>query len=147
MKNKVYTVYPFGSVLAGGNTFDYVFQLDNVLQDFKLKSILYDIRINETAVPYKRLPLEVNTTQNYYLNVNVVPVGITFARIFTPITIPGGGTYINGAGFSINKPGQYLFDSFCISKSLQFYLGYTNTDALINYSFFSTLVVEIEDNE
>ena len=141
--NKVYTAFFQDNVLAGGGGGVTNFQIDIENRTALLKSILFDIKIAETAAPAAILPLELNNTQSFHLQVIALPAGTPFANIFSSI---GGLPALqqNGTQLNIYKPGQSVFQSFFIRNNLLLSWAYVNRDPLTNYSYGASVCVEIE---
>lgn len=141
MNNKVFSCQFNGIVPAAGGAYNQLFDMPLPNNTIKLKSIWFDVQINE-QVSGIRLPIANQTTQNFGLQVGtgVIPgtIGDPFAN-FTAITVNS-----NGNSILLYRPQQLLFDSFFIRNFLQLNYFAVNNDILIAYLHHVAVVIEGE---
>ena len=143
--NRVYTTVLSENVGPMGIGLGCTFQINNEGRTALLKSILFDLRIQVQGPPPYYYPIEQNTSQFFALQVLPMPLNITrFSDTFGTINNPAV-MLANGATLVMYRPGQLLFNSFFIRNSLRFEWGYNNNDALITFTYFASIIVEIED--
>jgi len=142
-KLKVYSGTYLQAVAAGnpGNT---QFELPNSVRQFKLKSLTFDVKLNET-VSGLPLPLTMNNTQDFYLRMFQLPLTQQFTRSFD--LIAGPVIVANGDSVTFFNPGQFIFDSFFCTDRLRFIFLYNNLAAVLSYTYILNVITEIEDIE
>ena len=140
--NRVYTIELARVVPAAGGIGDVTFDILNWNRVCYLKSIVFDLRIQQ-MVSGQNLPLEQNLDQQFRLRLTAVPVGSLYAQIFENISVPAAA--IVGSTINIFKPGQLKWDSFFVQHVLHFEFNYTNNNAAIVFYYIASVVVELED--
>lgn len=140
--NKVYSINFSNNIAPGANN-TLVHDINNIGRRFKIKSIFFDLRTEEsvTGIP---LNLFTQNTQRYYLSLGIAGAVIPkIAECF--LNIPGDPIVNNNGNYIIMaNPGQIKLDSFYINEYARFIFNYSNFDLLLNYTYFSQTIVEIE---
>jgi hypothetical protein len=141
--NEVYSCYYTAGFLPTIGRIE-TFQLLNGNAPFKLKSVLYDLQINDmaTGIP---LNLSLNNTQYFCLQIGGPtvanpPITRPFQNFLTP-----AGILSNGQLFRIYKPGQYFFNNFYSTTGMNFGFVMQNNDLIQSYTYYLNLVVEIQN--
>jgi hypothetical protein len=140
--NKAYSVIVELDAAAGVSG-SVQFDIGNRLRAFKLKSILWELRIRET-VSRMVLPYNQNITQELQLGFAALPFGVTFCQ-FAGAPTPAGTMPNNGNAIVLFEPGQKFFNSFVINEGLHVNFAYANNDLLLSYHYLSCIIIEIED--
>lgn len=141
MKNKAFSIGYNFTIAAGAFQVE-TFDLINNNQEFKLRSIFYDLYINETLSGL-RLDLQSQTTQLFALQIGGAG-GQMLTQHFLNIATPAMLAF-NGDGFLLHYPNTGIkFENFFISNILPVTVIMTNNDALISYDYNFSVIMEID---
>lgn len=136
--NRVYTFAGYVGAVVPNNNTNTNFSIININRAFKLKSILYDVRLDvePQIIEYKNQNGDVITG----LRVGGFPqLPITEVFNFTNAAL----NLKSGYGFYLKTPQQVLFDSFFVDGNLPFVFEILNK-SIQNINAYLSLVVEIE---
>ncbi len=101
--------------------------------------------INEPGANPAVLPLEMNTTQQWYLRIGALLPARSPLYTKTFEHVAGPAPSFNGSQIIFNETGQYIFDSWFISEQIDFQFNYSNLDPVKTYTYnFGILVETIE---
>lgn len=143
MSTKVYTLYGTNSPVAPAGSYTAVFELNNSNRTCNIKSILYDLKLFNSAT-FELLPINRNSFIHSRLNIGT-NAATKIGGVFTNIT--AGFAVYTGQGFCFFKPSFVLFDSFFIRNVLPCNFYIENHDAAISIGFELGVVMEVEELE
>jgi hypothetical protein len=146
-KNRVFT-YAWQRLVVAGGGGGHAFTIPNNNNEAKLISLAFDIHLWEETTLIK-LPLEMNTTQNFYIMFGspvVMPFGTPGAMFASPVmNATAGSISNNGDKIVLYSPAVYHWDSFFILNSLLCVFEYSNLDMAQDYRYCATVIIELED--
>lgn len=142
-RNRVYTGL-FSRSCAPANNADINFRINNSNRASLLRSITMDMIIIEMPGVASVLNLNTQTTQYFTLAVIGSLSGGLIGQTFIDIA-PAAAIVANGTQIELYKPQKIDFNSFHIVNELTFFWTYHNSDALLSYLYYLSVVVEIED--
>lgn len=140
MANKVYSVNWYRTINTLTNL-QTTFNIQSPGRQIKLKSILVNIDVLFVAPAVGHAYLETTQEHTFFLS-----LGTAGQKIASAVNVTGG-TPINNTGdqIRINKLGQYIFDSFFITNSIDFIFGISNFSAA-DVIYDASIIIETEEN-
>lgn len=140
MSSKPYIIELTENVLpgaVGGNQMSILIPNAN----FQLRALYLDVQLMETAAPFNVVPESNNTRLFWELAITTLsglPMGGCFERFADPLIVSG-----NGERVRFTKSGKYIFDTLFSINELIFNFNIANRDALLAYTYITSIVAEI----
>jgi len=145
MSNKIYSVALNQTVVAGGNG-STTFVLDNFNRQYYLKSITWGLLLRRVVAPPVLVPIEMNTTQEFYFTINTI-AGAKIAQSFFNFFPAPPAMNIEGDGTELrfHYPGQYKFETLVIFNTINCLFWYINQEAVDSFLYRLSVIMEVEE--